>query len=359
MIIEYHRNLPDTVVADWNTFMLTARHGHPRQMSGFAAVEVALGHTVLHVLGRQGGRICAAGQFSLRRSLFLPGRYAEAVALSGPVCDDAETMAAFLSALVPTPAFARVVSINITPYWLDAEAETLARVLDAAGWMTSDREPMRHTGLIDLDRPAEAIRASFAANARRKIRQAEDAGIEIRPLATLAEAAMFFDRLNRFVVHRHGLTPVSPAEYEAAWHAIYAPGEIGCILGAWRGEIFLGGLLVYRSERTAHARRYVADPAAGRVRIAPALWYQGMLWAKAQGCRMLDVEGFRLIERRDDPLFNVYEYKREFRPTPTVRIGERARILNETAYRLHLCLDPIRRLGRKLQSRSISMFRKK
>jgi lipid II:glycine glycyltransferase (peptidoglycan interpeptide bridge formation enzyme) len=332
MIIECHRTLPDAAAASWDAFMRTARHAHPRQMPAFAEIEAALGHDVLHVLGRQDGRVCAVGQFSLRRSRILPGRYAAAVALSGPVSDDADTMVAFLSALARSSAFARVDSIVVTPYWLDTEAGALARVLDAAGWIPTDPEPMRHTGLIDLARPPEAIRASFAANARRKVRMVEEAGVEIRPVATPAEAAVFFDRLNRLGLQRHGLTLVSQAEHEAAWRAVYAPGEIGVILGAWQAGTFLGGLLLYRSAHYAHARRYVADPAAGRLRIAPALWYQGMLWARAQGCRVLDVEGFRLVDNKDDPLFNVYEYKRELRPEPALRIGERTLVLNALAW---------------------------
>jgi lipid II:glycine glycyltransferase (peptidoglycan interpeptide bridge formation enzyme) len=244
-------------------------------------------------------------------------------------------MLSFLSEIVHSAPFARVAAISVTPYWLDTEAEELASALGSAGWKVSDPDPVRYTGMIDLARSVDVIRASLAANARRKIRQVEESTVEIRPLQTLAEIEMFFEHLNRLVLRRHRFTTVAETEYKAGFQSVYRDPSVSVILGAWNADAFLGGLLLYRSARVAHARRYVSGPAAGKLRIAPALWYQGMLWAKAQGCSMLDVEGFRVIEDKSDELFNVYEYKREFRPVPAVRIAEHTLVLNAAAYNLN------------------------
>jgi hypothetical protein len=101
-------------------------------------------------------------------------------------------------------------------------------------------------------------------------------------------------------------------------------GNRGVIIVArWQGAL-LGGLLLLRSARTAQI---------GNLRVAPSLWLQGALWAKSQGCSWLDVEGFRPIEDKDHPLFNVYEYKRELGPNYVTRIGEYTKTLHLT---LHL-----------------------
>lgn len=117
----------------------------------------------------------------------------------------------------------------------------------------------------------------------------------IREITSHAEANVFFDLLNRLVISRHGLTPVPRTEYEAAFENVYRDPAAGVIFGAYHGDVFLGGLLLYRSRTTAHARRYVADAlaaqAVGNLRVAPALWLEGMLWAKRQGCGVFDVEG--------------------------------------------------------------------
>lgn len=357
--IEIHDSLPETTAQEWDAFLYEAQHAHPRQMRPAAAVVTALGHDVLYVLGRKDGRVCATGLFTMKRSGLIPGRHAMAEALSGPVCDDPLTMLEFLSALTVSNAFSKVDAISITPYWLDADAEALAPTLQQAGWRCSESEPVRYTGLIDLSRPIEAIRAGFSKKARRKLLAVEKTDVVIREVETLDEADTFFKKLNRLVQHRHGLTPVSKAEYETEFRAIREHPSYGVMLAAYRGGTFLGGVLRFKSARVAHGRRIFVDPAAaGELRIAPALLYQGMIWAKAQGCHTFDIEGFRQIDDTTDPLFKVFEYKRELRPTPAIRIGEHALILNETAHRLNRRLGRIRVLGRKLQSRFISTFRK-
>ena len=193
MQIECHGQLTDGLMAEWEEFLLHAERSHPRQSPRFAAVERALGHDVVHVIGRQDGRICAVGLFSLRRSRVIPGRFSRAVALSGPVCDDVDTLTAFLTAIARSGAFARVDALTITPYWSGDAARALAEALRHAGWGLLDPEPFRHTGMIDLTRSAEAIRASFSASARRKLRLVEASPISIRPVSDLEGARVFFD----------------------------------------------------------------------------------------------------------------------------------------------------------------------
>lgn len=248
-------------------------------------------------------------------------------------------MTGFLSAFAHSSHARRIDSLVITPYWLGDEAKVLARTLSGAGWHVSDPRPFRDTGIIDLARPDEEIFNSFSRSARRKVRLIEKSDIVVRPIETHADAQVFFERLNRLVLARHRLTQIGQAEYEVSFPTVYRDPAIGIILGAYHGDTFLGGLLLYRSGLAAHARRYVADPEAARItgnlRVAPALWFAGMLWAKRQGCSYFDVEGYQPIEDKNDPKFNVYEYKREFNPDYVVRIGEHTIPLNRLAHTMN------------------------
>lgn len=318
--------------SEWDGFLAGAAHQHPRQDPRFAEVERASGQDVLFAIGRREGQIRAVGLYTLKPSRLAPGRSALASALSGPVCDDAGDLAEFVAAVAAHPRFAKVDEIRITPYWLGEEVPALAGALTAAGLTVSDPDPHRNTGLIDLAQSEDALRSSFSRSARRKVRLVEKSDIEIRVAETPEAAETFFERLNTLVIARHNLTPVTRAEYEAGFRHIYCDPSIGVIFNAWHEGTFLGGLLLYRSGRTAHARRYVADPAAaqavGNLRVAPALWLEGILWAKRQGCVQFDVEGFLPVEDKSHPNFNVYEYKREFRPEYVRRIAEHSLVLN-------------------------------
>jgi len=326
MQIECYETLNDTQAAEWVKFLVSATHAHPRQNPRFAEVERALGRKVLFTIGRQGGNICAVGLWSLRQSRFLPHRFSEAMALSGPVCDDSTLLVAFLNSVSDCPEFKQVDALNITPYWVADDAQALSDTFSQTLLRLSDPEPFRHTGLIDLDRPESDIRASFSKSARRKIRLAENKPIEIRHVTSWLDAEVFFNRLNTLVLQRHSLTPVTEAEQRAQFQAVLSNPKIGALFCAYYEGIFLGGLLLYRSTYTAHARRYVADPDAAKkasnLRVAPLVWLHGMLWAKEQGSRWFDVEGFRLITDKSEPLFKVYEYKRELSPEPVLRVGE-------------------------------------
>ena len=317
---------------EWQAFLLQARHQHPRQDPRFAAVERATGQEVIFAIGRRNGRICAVGLFTLQPSRFLPGHISVASALSGPVCDDGAEMVDFLHALAKHERFARVAAIRITPYWLEEEAAGLAGKLSQVGFTITDPEPHRDTGMIDLTLSEDELRASFSRSARRKVRLVEKSDIDIRRVETPEDAEVFFERLNTLVIARHNLTPVSRAEYETGFRRIYSDPSIGVIFAAYHEGVFLGGLLLYRSGTTAHARRYVADPGAaqavGNLRVAPALWLEGLLWAKREGCTHFDVEGFLPVEDKSHPNFNVYEYKREFKPAHVRRLAEHTLVLN-------------------------------
>lgn len=358
MQIECFDHLSDQQAQEWATFLEASPHGHPRQHPRFAKVEQAMGNSVIFAIGREAGKIVAVGQFTLARNRWIAGRTAQASALSGPVCDTPETLAAFVANLTTQPAFKSVDALAITPYWLGEDAKRLTTALKAAGLQLSESEPFRHTGMIDITRSEEEMRSSFSKSTRRKIRLIEKSDIEIRQVSERAEAELFFERLNTLVLERHGLTPVNRAEYEAQCDNVLLNSSLGAIFNAYFEGTFLGGLLVYRSPHTAHARRYVADPGAAKavsnLRVAPSLWLAGMLWAQALGSTRFDVEGFLPIEDKSHPKFNVYEYKREFKPEYAPRIGEYTLVLNKTLHQVNRAPKQLRSLAKS----GLSLIRK-
>ncbi len=336
MDIDCLDGLTEAQKLEWGGFLAQARHQHPRQDPRFAEVERAVGHQVMFVTGRRDGKLCAVGIFTLQPNRLVPGRVAVASALSGPVCDCTADLVDFLQALAAHERFAKVDALCVTPYWLDQDGDDLAAHLAQAGFRISDPEPHRDTGMIDLTMTEDELRASFSRSARRKVRLIDKSDVEIRVADRFEDAETFFERLNTLVIARHNLTPVPRAEYEAGFRHVFHDPSIGVIFGAWHEDVFLGGLLLYRSGTTAHARRYVADPdaarAVGNLRVAPALWLEGMFWAKRAGCTRFDVEGFLPVEDKNHPNFNVYEYKREFKPTYVRRIAEHTLVLNTASH---------------------------
>lgn len=333
----YVECLPDlnkTQLEQWCAFLATAVHQHPRQSPLFAVPEAALGRQPLYAIGRRDGKICAVALISLVPHPFLPGTWARGLCLSGPVCDDAVTMMTFLETLAANPCLSRVGALHVTPYWLEAEAEALDAVLASAGWRVAEPERYRRTGLVDITRPPEQILAELSKSARREVRRAERQGVTFGAVKAPEEALTFMTSLNRLRLSR-GLDEMALPAFMASYDVLYANQDLGNIIGAWKEDVFLGGLLVYRSRDVVHGRHFTTEPEdlrrAGNLRIAPALWLEAMKWAQSKGCRTLDVEGY------DEPVegdkkFNIYKYKSEMNPRIVTRISERAKILNATLY---------------------------
>jgi len=353
--VEARSSLSLTERTEWQGFLATAARQHPRQDPRFAQAEQADGRSVLHVLGRDtAGRLVAVGLVSLLSQPFWPGAYSEAQYLSGPVCDDAATCAAFLEGMLQLPDLARVGRVKITPFWVGDEAATLARALSAAGWRPSEAELFRRTGWVDLTPGSDEILARFSKSARRELRRAERQGVVLHPVTNGVGAHEFLDSLNRLRRDR-GLSPIAAPGFLAAFDGMYCAGDLGVILAARYEGTFVAGLQLYRGAHVAHGRQFTTEPARlrplGNLRIAPLLWFEGMKWARDHGCRALDVEGWREAVEADDPKYNLYKYKSEFAPMPVRRLGEHSRTVNSLVDVSGNLKDDLRRIVRRFYRR--------
>jgi len=331
MYIECHTELPTKKREEWDAFLTAAQHQHPRQDPRFTAVAIADGWQVLHVIGRVDHTICAVGMFSLRRHPFLRNAFAEAMCLSGPVCDNMHDLVAFLDTALHHPSFARIGRVKVTPYWMAEDAKKLHTVLADHGWAVSKTETFRQTGWVDITLTPEEIMARFSKSARREVRRAERQGVTLRVLTTESEALEFLDSLNRLRSSR-GLGLIAQAGFITSFRSIYRDGDSGVILAAHHRDKFLAGLLLYRGKFTAHGRHFTTETdalrALGNLRISPILWLEGMKWARAKGCMHIDVEGYQENSQTSDAKYNIYKYKSEFGPIGILRISEHRKSIN-------------------------------
>lgn len=331
MQIECHAELSGDRLAEWQAFLAQARHQHPRQDPRFADVERALGNDIIYATGRVGDTLRAVGLFSLRPHPFWPRAHAEALCLSGPVCDDAENFCDFLDGVMAHPAFSRTGRIRVTPYWLEEDADRLGAALGARGWRISEPEPYRETGWVDLRPEPEEILAGFSKSARREVRRAERQAIVLNTVKDEDGAIEFLESLNRLRTGRR-LPAIPRGSFLAAFSGIYRFGDTGVIITACHGQEFVGGLLLYRGRDTAHGRHFTTETerlrTLGNLRLAPLVWFEGMKWARQHGCTALDVEGWRETADMSDRKYNIYKYKGEFRPLRKRRAAEHARTAN-------------------------------
>ena len=192
MQVAIQRELTAAQSEAWRAFLDKARTSHPEQDLRFADVLRASGHEVVFAMGLADGVLVAVGLFALRPHPLLKGRYSDAMAYSGPVCDDFARLTAFMEALAAAPEMARVGRIRVTPYWLEQDGERVMRWFGEKGWACFERDPMRRTGLIDLGGSDEDILARFNQTGRRKVRKAEKLGkIDDRNIIPLSRRPIY------------------------------------------------------------------------------------------------------------------------------------------------------------------------
>jgi len=331
MQVVCYENLSEKLATEWAAFLAQADHQHPRQDIRFADIERAEGGQVLFAMGRESGVLRAVGLFKLNRHKLIPNCYSEALCLSGPVCDDSKHLIDFLDGVAQHPILRRTGQIKITPYWMADDAQSLHGTLHEQGWAIADSETYRQTGWVDITPSPDDILAKFSKSARREARRAGRQDIYLSIIQQENAAQEFLGSLNRLRTSRK-LPPIGKAGFKASFRTIYKTTDTGVLLGAYHADTFVSGLLLYRSRDVAHGRHFTTEPKVlrelGNLRIAPFLWLEGMKWARAHGCTVLDVEGYHAAVDTNDKMYNIYKYKSEFGLIPIIRLAEHKRRTN-------------------------------
>jgi len=335
MEIEYCETLSDSLEAEWGRFLDRATHQHARQDIRFGLTDLAEGHEIRYVIGREGHMTKAVGMFVFVHHPILPGAFSSAYCLSGPISDDPEVMMRFLDEICRSDAFAKVGRISITPYWLDNQGRNLGATLRNRDWSLSETEDARQTGIVNISGTATDIASRFSQSCRRKLRKAEKQDLSVTALHEEAGAKDFLARLNRHRTER-GLRALNPKSFIAAFKHVYRQDDLGTILVIYHQGRFVAGIVLHRSRDTTHFIYSVHDDVIladlENLRISPFLMLEAMKWANARGCHLFDLEGYRDPNDPTNPLQHIHKYKSEFKPQVTFRVAEHHRIINRAVY---------------------------
>lgn len=335
MDIQVSEDLSEILKVEWCTFLSTATHHHVRQDLRFGPVDLAGGQEVLYALGREGGKIRAVGLFTLLDHPFLPGAFASAVCLSGPISDDPELLVQFMEGVRIHKAFAKVGRISVTPYWLEDQGKELSDHLERHGWTLSEPKDSRMTGIVDISGDAFEIANRFSQTCRRKLRKAEKKNFNVAVLQGKTNAEDFLTRLN---LHRsaRGLRPLDQKTFMSAFEHIYRHNDLGVVLVIYHQGRFVAGIVLHRSRETTHFIHSVHDDAIlaelGNLRISPLLMLDAMKWANEKGCRYFDLEGYGDPDDPNNRLKHIHKYKSEFKPKAVFRVAEHHKVSNRAIY---------------------------
>jgi lipid II:glycine glycyltransferase (peptidoglycan interpeptide bridge formation enzyme) len=321
MDVTFSYSLSPEQQQNWLEFWEKADHSHPRQHFAMGQIEVAKGRRPIFVMGNVADTPVIVAIFSIRPLWFRNQCSLEALCLSGPVFDDPVYLAPFLKEVVAYFKKQRVGQITISPYWFYPEAEAVKDELKAMKF--SPIGMPRPTGIVDLRKSEEEILLSFSKKTRGKIRKLKEFPITIYPVTTIAEAQPLYDCLFKMRSER-GILQMSWNEFKVTCLTLQNNPEIGACIAANYKQTFMAGRIILCGPRYAHsfgyAVNYEAARAFAKITFGCSLFWWSYLWAKKQGCYYFDVEGYDQNAEPTHPLYSIYAYKQQFKPSQVYRL---------------------------------------
>jgi lipid II:glycine glycyltransferase (peptidoglycan interpeptide bridge formation enzyme) len=184
-------------------------------------------------------------------------------------------------------------------------------LLRAHGWRFSpDQVQFRNTLTLDLTRSETDLLADMNQSTRRKLRQAEKAGVAVRSTGREADLRTLYE-LYTVTGRRQGFAIRPWDYYRDLWTTMLGAGRALVLLAEAEGQI-LAGLILFHFGRTVWYFYGMSSNEQRDRQPAYALQWAAIRWAKAQGFQVYDWWGAPNDFSESDPMWGVYRFKEGF-----------------------------------------------
>ncbi|HET91293.1 MAG TPA: peptidoglycan bridge formation glycyltransferase FemA/FemB family protein [Chloroflexi bacterium] len=306
-------SLADSVSREaWNAALAGLPRSHFLQTWEWGAFKSRHGWQVDRRLWRDGERVRAVASVLTRRLGRGPG--AVLYVSKGPALDYADTalLEQVLGCLEVEARRAGTLFVKIDPdVRLDtAEGAALVEALRRRGWRESSEQiQFRNTMLLDLSGSLDDLMAAMRSKWRYNTRLAVRRGVTVRQ-GTLDDLPLLYEmyaetaRRDEFVIRPE-------AYYHDVWSTFIEAGLAQPLIAEVEGEAVAMVILFHFADRAWYV--YGASRSVYRDRMPNhLLQWEGMRWAREQGCVGYDMWGAPDELDESDPLWGVYRFKQGF-----------------------------------------------
>lgn len=257
----------------------------------------------------------------------------------GPITipGDADGLARALARLAEIARERRAVFLKVDP---ELEPEFAAPVLESAGYgRGEDIQPVVATLVLDLAADEDAMLAAMEKDTRWSVRQAPKRGVTMREVGDEAALRAFYD-LYAQTGERAGFITRTWSYYRDIWSALIGAGLASLRLAYAEGDA-VAGAMVWRCGDRALYQTGATNDAGRKTYAAYALLWECIIEAKRAGRRVFDMGGIpRDLERKDDPMYGPYVFKRGFGGTVTRWVGAHDTVPSPLLYRAYGVAEP-------------------
>ena len=232
----------------------------------------------------------------------------------------------------------RAIFLKVDP---ELESAFAAEALRAAGFARSpqDIQPVLATLELDLAPDEDALMAAMDKDTRWSVRQAPKRGVSVREVSDDGGLRDFHD-LYSLTGRRANFITRTPQYYQAVWRALI-DARLATLRLAYDDDAPVAGAMTWRcGERTVYQTGATND-AARKSHAAYALLWECIIGAKREGATRFDLGGIPTdVERKDDPMYGPYLFKRGFGGSVRRWVGAHDAVPRSLAYRAYLLAEP-------------------
>ena len=232
----------------------------------------------------------------------------------------------------------RALFLKVDP---ELPADAAAAALASAGYRRSaqDIQPVLATLELDLGPDEDALLAGLEKDTRWSVRQGPKRGVVVREEADEAALRSFYE-LYALTGGRAGFITRSWAYYRTTWSTLIEAG-LSTLRLAYVDGAPVAGAMVWRCGDRALYQTGATNEAGRKTYAAYALLWECIIDAKRAGRRVFDMGGIpRDLERKDDPMYGPYLFKRGFGGVTRQWVGAHDTVPSPALYRAYQIAEP-------------------
>ncbi len=199
--------------------------------------------------------------------------------------------------------------------------QAVIAMLKQRGWRYSDSQvQFRNTITLDLARSEEELLAAMGQGKRRKVRYGSKHGVTVR--AAIPDDLPLLYRLYAETGQRDGFLTRPYDYYADEWGTMLRAGLAHALIAEVGGTAVAHVILFHFGRKCWYFYGASAsDSEARKLMPNDLLQWEAMRWAKAQGYATYDLWGAPNDFVDSDPMWGVYQFKRDFGGTVVRHIG--------------------------------------
>lgn len=220
-------------------------------------------------------------------------------------------------------------------------SEFAAAPLRDAGLVRSsqDIQPVLATLELDLAPDEDALLSAMDKDTRWSVRQGPKRGVTVREVSDDQGLRGFYD-LYALTGRRAEFITRTWEYYQSVWGALIA-ARLATLRLAYVDDAPVAGAMTWRCGEKIVYQTGATNDAARKSHAAYALLWECIIGAKREGAKRFDLGGIPTdVERKDDPMYGPYLFKRGFGGVVRRWVGAHDAVPRPLAYRAYLLAEP-------------------